>query len=914
MARLLFLLLIFRSAVSFAQPSAFNGMVSDEKGNPISYATIVLLEPSDSTLAFYAITNSEGNFEIKNVSSGSFILQSSYLGYKTYYQTIQFPREKEDFPVAIVMEPKPISLPDADINAERIPILIRGDTVEYAAASFKTKPDAVVEDLLKKLPGIVVDRAGNIKAQGEEVKKVTVDGKEFFGNDPKIATRNLPADAINKVQVFDTKSDQAELTGINDGKRDKTINVELKDDKKSAWFGELQAGVGSAKLYQSGAKAYRFTPEKQFAFLGMLNNINKFGFSFSDYMNFNGGFRGNGESFKISSDNNSFPIDFGNTEYGLIESGAVGVNYSSEVRKDNRFNISYLANGINKKQNRAEASTNFTGHDPFYSNQNSYTSEKNRAHRVNFGWKNRIDSMQTFNINGQGSVNNNSESNFSSLFNSINNSKVSDQKSENELTGNSVNVSLHSSFLKKMNSKWKLLSFEFDGLILYGLSENEIKSLAKYHSPPMELMFNQSQKNKTDVINYSADAGILRKIGGFTYLSGNISAGVEDELFSRQQGLVAVSDELIDSLSGALKKSYHWIEPKIKIKRINEKSQLGFSLAAKMVNVKNNFDGTGDFNLNKLYFLPTVSWENEYKSSHRFRLIYETSVVAPKSTEFFPVTNYFNSLNLFSGNQSLKPEVHNDFRFHWSVFDQFTFTSIFTGLRLSYIKDKISWNKTINNNLVQSTTLLNVPKDYQIGFNADYSTPIRKLGININLSIDESWIKTFAYINGILSKSSRLIHELGISFDNRKKNKWEISAGINVKKTQSLISLSSIPGQSYISGSAFADIGFIPAPSWHFSVKVDLTQYYDKTFNNEIYIPLLQAEASYSFLKHKKGKLLLSAFDILNRNTGVYRMSEYNYLLESRSDIIQRYFMFTFRYKLNKFSDKDKIDIKMNGR
>ena len=486
MSRLLFLLFIFQSIVTFSQTFSYRGIVVDEKGAAISYVTVALLVPTDSILAFYAVTNSDGVFEVKNITAGTFILQATFLGYRTFYRTVIFPLENDALQTTIVMELKPVNLPAAEINAERIPLLIRGGTIEYNASSYKTKPDATIEDLLKKLPGVIVDRQGNIKAQGEEIRKVTVDGKEFFGNDPKIATRNLPADAVNKVQVFDTKSDQAELTGINDGKREKTINLQLKDDRKSAWFGDMQAGIGSKSHYQSSAKAYRFTPEKQIAFLGMLNNINKFGFSFSDYMNFNGGFRAGGESIKVSTDDNSFPIDFGNVENGLITSGAAGANYSVEARKDNRFNIGYLANGINKKQNQQVTTTNFTGTNPFYTNQNSFLSERNRANRVNFGWKNRIDTTHTFVLNGQGSINGILKENSSSLFNSSETSTVSDQQNENRINGKSANLNVHSVFLNKMYSKWKLFSLEVDGTWQHGLSQNEVNTITKFYSPEID--------------------------------------------------------------------------------------------------------------------------------------------------------------------------------------------------------------------------------------------------------------------------------------------------------------------------------------------------------------------------------------------------------------------------------------------
>src|SRR6185436_17817013 len=330
--RLLFCFL-FLTAQTFAQQLKLQGNVADNNGAPLMYATVTLLHPEDSTLAYYAISNAEGYFEIKNISEGAYILQSAFIGYQTVYKTIKIPFDNNDAGT-LIMKPNSVDLEEAEITGERIPILIKKDTVEYNAGSYKTKPDAAAEELLRKLPGVEVDRAGNIKAQGEDVKNVLVDGKEFFGNDPKVATKNLPADAVKKVQVYDKKSDEAELTGIDDGTRNKTINLLLKDNKKSAWLGDVQAGAGTDAHYQSSAKAYRFTKQSQFAVLGMLNTINQFGFTFRDYIDFNGGMRGmmnGGDDFRITFENdNSFPSNFGQPVTGLITSGAGGLNYTYE--------------------------------------------------------------------------------------------------------------------------------------------------------------------------------------------------------------------------------------------------------------------------------------------------------------------------------------------------------------------------------------------------------------------------------------------------------------------------------------------------------------------------------------------------------------------------------------------------------
>ena len=163
-----------------------------------------------------------------------------------------------------------------------------GDTIQYNAGSFKTQPNASVEDLLKKLPGVKVDKDGTVKAQGEKVQKVLVDGKEFFGNDPKMATKNLPADAIDKVQVYDKLSDQAQMTGFDDGNSEKTINLKLKKDKKKGAFGKVNAGAGTDDRYQGKFNVNSFKGARQMSVIGMANNTNAEGFSFMDILNFTG--------------------------------------------------------------------------------------------------------------------------------------------------------------------------------------------------------------------------------------------------------------------------------------------------------------------------------------------------------------------------------------------------------------------------------------------------------------------------------------------------------------------------------------------------------------------------------------------------------------------------------------------------
>ncbi|HEY3429763.1 MAG TPA: TonB-dependent receptor, partial [Cyclobacteriaceae bacterium] len=339
---LLVLLLVFVSVqIAWAQKSSIKGQVVDSLSNAMPSATVMLLNAKDSSLVNFGLSDAKGFFEIKNINKGSYDLKISFLGYAPFTKRID---AAGDSPVVeagqLKLQPQAKQLDEMVIMGEKVPVRIKGDTIEFNAGSFKTKANANVEDLLKKLPGVEVDPDGTVRAQGEEVRRVLVDGKEFFGRDPKLATRNLPADAIEKVQVFDKKSDQAEFTGIDDGQREKTVNLELKEDKRNGMFGNATAGAGTEGRYQLKGNLNRFRKDQQLSFLGMANNINEQGFSMGEFMNFTGGSQqmmsGGGGAMRLTFDannTNGVPMNFGGRQNGIMTNYAGGINFNKDLSK-----------------------------------------------------------------------------------------------------------------------------------------------------------------------------------------------------------------------------------------------------------------------------------------------------------------------------------------------------------------------------------------------------------------------------------------------------------------------------------------------------------------------------------------------------------------------------------------------------
>lgn len=910
---LLTTILILLSKIIFAQ-QAVTGYIFDEKTQPIPYATLALLEPTDSTLKFFGITDVNGFYQIKNVSKGNYLLQASYLGYKTLYKVLNIDGNiKQEYNLVLKQKSKVLS--DVTIEADRIPIKFNKDTVEYDAAAYKNKPDAVAEDLLKKLPGVEVDRAGNIKAMGENVNNVLVDGKEFFSNDPKVATKNLPADAIKKVQVYDQKTEEEKISGMTDGERDKTINIVLKDDKKKAYFGDVQAGGGTNERFQTSAKLYKFGSKTQFAALGMANNINQFGFSFEDYLSFSGGLRSFGEGgININTNNSSSPpINFGQQVNGLLSSAALGLNYSREYAKDKRFNISYMANGLDRNLTENIYSKNFINANEFERNATNNTSALNYSQSVNLSWRNKIDSTQSITANSTLQFNNatNNQQNYSnnSNANTIINDLLSIVKTETE----DVNANIRSNYVRKLSNNWK--SFRVNAEYSYTNSLNNTnwnnKSTLYQNNFTFVELRDQSLRNKQLKQNYSI--GATRTIKGNFYVEPSMAFNSTTETISRTQNDLKLNDQEIDSLSPDFTRSYNAYRPALNLKYNTDALQIDLSLKYEFAELHTQLNDSSKSKRTFIYALPLFEIEYEYQKGRRLMLQANTRINSPSANQLLPVVNNSNSTLFTKGNSLLKPEYQTNVRLNWILFDEFSFISFFNSINLTHTKDKINWNRTIDSNLVQYLETANVANDYNLRASSEFSSPIRKLKININLELAENWNRGISFINNIENISNTYTHEITARIDNRKKEKWDVSIGSTISFSNAFYSVQSELNNTYTNQAYFIDANYRPNDKWYIGFNADINNYSSQSFNESVSIPLLKMEITRYVFKNNRGSIGLSIFDILNKNTGVQRIADQNAIQETRSNIIGRYGMISFKYKLNKFGEKSsglKVDIR----
>ena len=364
-----------------AQSYQINGSVIDNKNTPLIGATIVILDQDTSMIAF-GITDDSGNYEVYDIPPGQQILQISYTGYSDIMKSINMTGEQSEIDIdQMILSPSSKILEEVSIKAERIPMGILGDTINYNAAAFQTRPGASVEELLKKLPGIEVGRDGSIKAQGKDVQNVLVDGKEFFSGDATIATKNLEAEAVDKVQVFDKKSEEAEFTGVDDGQEEKTINLKLKDGYKNGGFGKASIDGGTEDTRRGKLNYNRFNPSVQASIIANNNNINERAFSFSEYADFMGGFQnaiaaGGMSEYGITSQS-------GQGGSGITDQTSIGTNLNLGISKKIKLNGNYLFAHSDNKIDYTGNTQNFANDRNFTTIDTSQSSKSTNNHRLN---------------------------------------------------------------------------------------------------------------------------------------------------------------------------------------------------------------------------------------------------------------------------------------------------------------------------------------------------------------------------------------------------------------------------------------------------------------------------------------------------------------------------------------------------
>jgi len=783
-----------------------------------------------------------------------------------------------------------------------IPIEITKDTISYNADAFKTQPNANVEDLLKKLPGIEVANDGTIKAQGEDVNKVLVDGKEFFGSDPKIATRNLPAKGVKKVKVYDKQSDMAEFTGVDDGEREKTIDLQMREEFKQGLFGTAEAGYGSDSKYNAKSSINRFTKTSQLSFLSQLNNINEQGFSFRDMMNFSGGMRGMGggggrtSEIRITSD---IPFNDGLSN-GLVNTGAAGINFNWHKTKNFNIRSSYFYNGVDNtllqdvfRQNLSDI--------PFDTDENSDQTTENRSHRFTLNSDIKLDSTQQFDINASVGFGNGNSLNETFLQNRIPGAAVESESLTNtDDAGDNLSLSSNATYMKRLGNKGRNLSANVTLTKGDEDSESKLAALTEYFSTGETQALDQLQFTNSKDMRLEGQFSFTeplkkRKFLEFNYNYSQLKAEYNHQV-SDMVGSVPVLNPFLTNDYTSL---FQYHRPGITFRYSGGIHNVNIGLQYQMSELSGHLN-QNENEIKKQYkhLLPRITWRNDIGNGKNLRIRYTTRINEPSITQLSPVIDNSDPLRLYIGNPDLNAEYSHNFNANFHSFTQFSSTSFFVSLGGSLTENKIITSRSVNAQFTETSKPINIDNESRMNFYSSFGRPLKLIHSRFTINANASLTNTQNLINDELTDLNRWSRTGGLTISNMNSEVLEYSFGGEWTFTDSYYKSNDALNQNTLLHNYFIDLTLTLWKKWKLEGSYDYNLYTSNAFAKDQSLPLMKASISRYILPKDRGQIKFSVFDVLDENRGLSRNSDINYIEEIRTNSIGRYAMLSFIYSI----------------
>lgn len=899
------LLFMMMTVSVFAQQDGISitGTVVEEgTDEPIEQATVRLLSVKDSAMIGGVASSKNGTFTFKHIKKGNYLLHISFIGFEPLYQPIQITGKTDPVRLGkLALSDGAIQLDEAVVIGKAPEITVKNDTVEYNADSYKVSEGSMLEDLLKKMPGVEVNSEGKITVNGKEIKKVLVDGKEFFSDDPKVASKNLPSKMIDKVQVLDKLSDMAKMTGFDDGDEETVINLTVKPGMKQGWFGNAYAGYGSKDRYEGNAMVNRFINNDQFTIMGGANNTNNMGFSdlASSMFQGMGGPRGRSGS------------GAGN---GITSSGNAGMNFSKEFKPGTTLggNVRYSHSDNDALNKRKQQNILPNDSSSYYNEDNSsWTKNDNIGADFRLEWKpdtlTQIIFQPSFNYSK-------SHSRQGTYFNTLNgemdtvNVGMSDYLSD----GDGYNMNARLEFSRKLNSKGRVLSGALSG----GYSDTYNKGInysnTDYYMEKPESsqeIIDQRFRYDNNGFNYRAYLSWVEPLGRNNFIQATYSIRQNKQKSLKNTYTREEESEDYNVLDTAYSKSYrnNFINQQISLsfKAVREKYDYTIGLNVDpSYNSSENF--VGDTVLSKLTrnvvnLSPMLRFNYRFDKRTNLRINYRGRTTQPTMTQLQPVADISNPLNTTMGNPDLKPTYTNNMMIHFNKFVPEKQSAMMVMINLSYvINDIVNKSVYVGSTGKKMTTYENVNGNYNGNLRVIYNTPLR----NKKFSISTMSMGSFANSNGFINdekntnKNWILMERAGFDFRSTYLD-LGINGNIRYNGTNN-----SLQGQNDLNvfnyGVGGTTAVYLP---WEFKVESDINwsknSGYSSGYNqNEL---LWNASASKSFLKGNQATLRFKIYDILQQRSNISRSITASYIQDNEYNTLGSYFMIHFIYKFSIF-------------
>ena len=917
---LLMLLMILFSPMAFAQQSGVNvtgSVVEQGSDTPIEQATVRLLNVKDSAMVRGVVSARNGSFTLKNVKKGSYLLHITFIGYDPLYQPLQITGKKNPVNVGkLELSDGAIELGEAVVIGKAPEVTVRNDTVEYNADSYKVTEGSVLEDLLKKMPGVEVDSEGKITVNGKEVKKVMVDGKEFFSDDPKVASKNLPAKMIDKLQVLDKKSDMAQMTGFDDGEEETVINLTVKPGMKQGWFGNAYGGYGSKDRYEGNAMVNRFVNNDQITFMGGANNTNNMGFSDLASTMFSGMGGGGGRRGGFGAGS------------GITSSGNAGLNFSKEFKPDKLTlggNTRY-SHSDNDARSKSDRQNILPGDSSSYDNSEAMSRTKSDNFGVDFRLEWKPDTMTQLIFRPSFSFSHSMNDNFSDAT-TLDNERdtVNTNKSSNYSESNGYNLNASIDFSRKLNNKGRVFSATLSGGNSDSYSDGMNRSDIVY--------FNQTDALKNSIIdqrsrydnkgfNYRAYVSWVEPIGHNNFIQATYSISQR-----KQEALKNVynqdADGIYNVLDSAYSQSYrnNFISQRASLSFKSQRAKFNYTIGLNLdpsYSSSENF--VGDTTLSKITrkvvnLSPMAQFNYMFDKRTNLRIMYNGRTSQPSMTQLQPVADISDPTNITIGNPDLNPRYTNNVFIRFQQFTPEKQRAFMIMANGSYIiNDIVSYTSYNQETGVKTTTYKNVNGNYSGNVRMMLNTPLKNKKFSINSMTMASFANSNGYINEEKNTNRNLIlsERGGIDF---RSSYLDLGVNGNIRYNATSNSLQKENNQNTFNyGAGGYTTIYLPL---NFKIESDVnwstnSGYRDGFKQNEV---LWNASASKSFLKNNQGTLRFKIYDILQQRSNISRSVTASYIQDSEYNTLGSYFMVHFIYRFSIFKGgASASDVKTPGR
>jgi uncharacterized membrane protein YgcG len=929
---LLAILSLFVSTQLWAQGINISGRVLDKTDtSDLAGVTISIAPITDTNAKTGTITDFDGSFVLENIRPGQYRLQASYIGFNTYTRTIAVNNTPIDAGT-INLQPSPTTLKNVIVQAKQVRAQQMGDTTQFNAGAYKTNPDASAEDLVTKMPGITTEN-GTLKVNGEDVKKILVDGKPFFGDDPGTAIKNLPAEVIDKIQVFDKMSDQSQFTGFDDGNNEKTINILTKPGKNNGQFGKIYAGYGTDDRYVAGGNVNFFKGDRRISLIGLSNNINQQNFSTEDLLGVvnssSGGGRGGQSSFsgrgsggsnsrggRGSSDANNFLVG---QQGGITATNAIGLNYSDNWGKKIKVSGSYFFNQTNNDNNTTLKRQYITATDSgLIYNENSITNTNNQNHRVSARIEYQADDNNAIIISPKFSLQNNTYTRQLTGSSAIANMQDSHTANDNKANNTGYNFSNDLLYRHKFNKKGRTLSLNIGTQLNNRTGDGSLYSLNEFVGNDTTLL-DQEYDLSSNGYTLSSNIVYTEPVSDKGQVMINYSPSYTSNQSDKETyNLNTTENQYVDLdtlLSNKFDNTYTTHRGGISYRYNTGKLNLMAGVNGQYAILDGAQQFPYAFSTNRSFesILPNAMLNYKFDKSTNLRLMYRTSTNAPSISQLQNVVDNSNPLLLKTGNPSLQQSYEHRLILRYGSTNTTKATSFFAFVSGSFTnyyianatfiptRDTVFSDGIAVNRGSQLTLPVNMNGYVNTRGFLTYGFPVEAIKSNLNLNGGVSYTRAPSLINNRSNFTNTYNMNAGFTLGSNISEKVDFALTYTGNYNIAANTLQNDLDNTYYLQSTslrfnwlFLD-GFVLNTNLTHTLYTGLTQSFNQSFL------LWNAGLGYKFLKDKSLEVKLSVYDILDQNRSLGQSITDTYIEESTTDVLQRYFMVNLTYSLRNF-------------